>query len=81
MARERGRGAQPGRDAKRPSRAVDQRYGNGNVSAKVLGTLVALGLIVFGAVWTLQGGSATLGPIVAALGVALGYVVLIQRRR
>jgi len=58
------------------------RYGSGNLSAKVLGALVALVLIAAGALWTFagRGAATTLGPIVAGLGVALGYVVLIQRR-
>jgi hypothetical protein len=39
-------------------------------------------MIAVGALWTFAGsGSATaFGPIVAGLGVALGYVVLIQKR-
>jgi len=59
------------------------RYGSGNVSTKILGTLVALAMIVAGALWTFggRGAASTLGPILAGLGVALGYVVLIQRRR
>jgi hypothetical protein len=63
------------------------------VSSRVLGLVVAAGLVVFGAIFTLQGlgyvggssmsGSETwaiLGPLIAGLGVALGIVVL-QRRR
>lgn len=63
--------------------STNGRYGGGNLSAKILGTLVALVLIGAGALWTFGGsGTAqTLGPIVAGLGVALGYVVLIQKRR
>lgn len=59
------------------------RYGSGgNISAKILGALVALAMIVAGALWTFggQGAATTLGPILAGLGVALGYVVLIQQR-
>jgi hypothetical protein len=63
------------------------------VSSRILGLVVAAGLIVFGVIFTLQGlgyvgrssmtGSQTwaiLGPLIAGLGVALGIVVL-QRRR
>jgi hypothetical protein len=62
------------------------------VSARILGLVVAAGLIVFGVIFTLQGlgyvggssmtGSQTwaiLGPLIAGLGVALGIVVL-QRK-
>jgi hypothetical protein len=40
-------------------------------------------MIVLGAVWTwaASGIAQSFGPIVAGLGVALGYVVLIQKRR
>jgi len=59
------------------------RYGTPNVAAKVLWSLVALTMIGVGALWTFAGSGAatTLGPIIAGLGVALGYVVLIQKRR
>jgi hypothetical protein len=59
------------------------RYGTPNVAAKLLWSLVALAMIALGALWTFAGsGAATaFGPIVAGLGVALGYVVLIQKRR
>jgi hypothetical protein len=65
---------------KQPDR--ENRYGTPNVAAKILWSLVALAMIVLGALWTFAGsGSATtLGPILAGLGVALGYVVLIQKR-
>ena len=62
------------------------------MSGKVLGLVVAVGMIGFGALFTLQGlgyvggssmsGSETwaiLGPLLAGLGVALALVVL-QRR-
>lgn len=63
--------------------STNGRYGGGNTSAKVLGTLVAVVLIAVGALWTFGGSGAaqTLGPIVGGLGVALGYVVLVQKRR
>jgi hypothetical protein len=59
------------------------RYGTPNAAAKVLWSLVALAMVVLGAIWTFAGsGSArSFGPIVAGLGLALGYVVLIQKRR
>jgi hypothetical protein len=59
------------------------RYGTPSVAAKVLWSLLALAMIAVGALWTFAGsGAATaFGPIVAGLGVALGYVVLIQKRR
>jgi hypothetical protein len=59
------------------------RYGTPNVAAKLLWSLVALAMIALGALWTFAGsGTATaFGPILAGLGVALGYVVLIQKRR
>jgi hypothetical protein len=59
------------------------RYGTPNVAAKILWSLVALAMIAAGALWTFAGSGAarSLGPIVAGLGVALGYVVLIQKRR
>ena len=58
------------------------RYGSSNGAVKILGGLVALAMIVAGALWTFggRGAATTLGPILAGLGVALGYVVLIQRR-
>lgn len=62
---------------------LGSRYGSPNVAIKILWSLVALALIVLGAIWTFatDGATQSLGPIVAGLGVALGYVVLIQRRR
>lgn len=59
------------------------RYGGTSVSVRILWTLVALAMIVLGAIWTFAGAGVetTFGPIIAGLGVALGYVVLIQRRR
>lgn len=59
------------------------RYGTPNVAVKVLWSLVALAMIAVGALWTFagSGAAAAFGPIVAGLGVALGYVVLIQKRR
>jgi hypothetical protein len=59
------------------------RYGSPNVAMKVLWSLVALAMIALGAIWafTASGFAQSLGPIVAGLGVALGYVVLIQKRR
>ena len=58
------------------------RYGTPNAAAKILWSLVALAMLVLGAIWTFAGsGAATsFGPIVAGLGIALGYVVLIQKR-
>jgi hypothetical protein len=63
------------------------------MSSRILGLVVAAGLVVFGVIFTLQGlgyvggssmtGSQTwavLGPLIAGLGVALGIVIL-QRRR
>ena len=63
------------------------------MSSRILGLVVAAGLVVSGVIFTLQGlgyvggssmtGSQTwaiLGPLIAGLGVALGIVVL-QRRR
>ena len=61
---------------------LEHRYGSQNVALKILWSLVALAMIVLGAIWTFtaSGTAQTLGPIVAGLGVALGYVVLIQKR-
>ena len=58
------------------------RYGSANVAAKVMWSLVAAAMIVLGAVWTFgtTGTTQSFGPIVGGLGVALGYVVLIQKR-
>ena len=58
------------------------RYGTPNVAMKVLWSLVALAMVALGAIWTFatSGTTQSLGPIVAGLGVALGYVVLIQKR-
>ena len=63
------------------------------MSSRILGLVVAAGVVVSGVIFTLQGlgyvggssmsGSQTwaiLGPLIAGLGVALGIVVL-QRRR
>ena len=59
------------------------RYGTPNVAAKILWSLVALAMIVLGATWAFgaSGAARAFGPVVAGLGVALGYVALIQRRR
>jgi hypothetical protein len=61
---------------------LGNRYGSPHVATKILGSLVALAMIALGAIWTFgaSGTPQTLGPIVAGLGVALGYVVLIQKR-
>ncbi|SFB80024.1 hypothetical protein SAMN04487968_101570 [Nocardioides terrae] len=61
---------------------LDNRYGSPNIAIKVMGTLVALAMVVLGAIWTFasSGTAQSFGPIVAGLGVALGYVVLIQKR-
>ncbi|WP_141014449.1 hypothetical protein [Nocardioides sambongensis] len=58
------------------------RYGGPNVAMKVSGALIALAMIVLGAIWTLAGSGTAeaFGPIVAGIGVALGYVALIQKR-
>ena len=58
------------------------RYGNSHVAAKVMFGLVALAMIVLGAIWTFgtTGTTRDFGPVVGGLGVALGYVVLIQKR-
>ncbi|TIC88886.1 hypothetical protein E8D34_04345 [Nocardioides sp. GY 10113] len=60
----------------------ENRYGSPSVAAKALGALVALTMIVLGGLWAFAGSGAaqTIGPILAGLGVALGYVVLIQKR-
>lgn len=62
---------------------LEHRYGSQDVTMKILWSLVALAMIVLGAIWTFaaSGIAQSLGPIVAGLGVALGYVVLIQKRR
>jgi hypothetical protein len=59
------------------------RYGSPRVATKIMGSLVALAMIILGATWTFTGSglAESLGPIVAGLGVALAYVVLIQKRR
>ena len=61
---------------------LGSRYGTPHVALKILWSLVALAMIVLGAIWTFatQGATESFGPIVAGLGVALGYVVLIQKR-
>ena len=61
---------------------LEHRYGGRNVPLKILWSLVALAMIVLGAIWAFaaSGIAQTLGPILAGLGVALGYVVLIQKR-
>ena len=55
-----------------------------SVKATILGFTVALLMIGAGALWTIQSTDnsalATLGPIVAGLGVALGYVTWRGRR-
>ena len=65
-----------------PRPDLRDRYGRTNIGVKILWSLVALAMIVLGAIWTFAGAGAaqTFGPIVAGLGVALGYVVLIQKR-
>jgi hypothetical protein len=62
---------------------LGNRYGNSNVAMKILWSLVALAMVVLGAVWAFAGsGTArSFGPIVAGLGVSLGYVVLLQKRQ
>jgi hypothetical protein len=59
------------------------RYGSPNVATKVLGSMVGLAMIVLGAIWTFtaSGAAQSFGPVLAGLGVALVYVVLIQKRR
>ena len=61
---------------------LGNRYGGPNVALKILFSLVALAMIVLGAIWTFAGSGAaeSFGPVVAGLGVALAYVVLIQKR-
>ena len=61
---------------------LEHRYGGQNLPLKILWSLVALAMIVLGAIWTFtaSGVAQTLGPILAGLGVALAYVVLIQKR-
>lgn len=63
-------------------RDLGNRYGSPNVALKVLWSLVALAMVVLGAIWTFtaSGAAQSFGPIVAGLGVALGYVVLLQKR-
>ncbi|HWI44483.1 MAG TPA: hypothetical protein VNS81_12750 [Nocardioides sp.] len=62
---------------------LGDRYGRPSVAVKILWSFVALALIVLGAVWTFgtEGMSQSFGPVVTGLGVALAYVVLIQKRR
>jgi ABC-type polysaccharide/polyol phosphate export permease len=66
-----------------PHSDLRDRYGRTPLGVKILWTLVALAMIVLGAVWTFgtSGTTQTFGPIVAGLGVALGYVVLLQKRK
>ena len=61
---------------------LGNRYGSANLGMKILWSLVALAMIVVGALWTFSasGTQQSFGPIVAGLGVALGYVALIQKR-
>ena len=61
---------------------LEHRYGSQNVTMKILWSLVALAMIVLGAIWAFTGSgiAQALGPILAGLGVALAYVVLIQKR-
>ena len=61
---------------------LGNRYGSSNVALKILWSLVALAMIVLGAIWTFGGSGAarSFGPIVAGLGVSLGYVTLVQKR-
>lgn len=63
-------------------RDMSDRYGRTPIGVKILWSLVGLAMIVLGAIWTFActGTAQTFGPIVAGLGVALGYVVLIQKR-
>ena len=62
---------------------LGNRYGSPNVAMKVLWSLVALAMIVLGAIWAFAGSGTprSFGPVIAGVGVALGYVVLIQKRR
>ena len=62
---------------------LGSRYGSPNVAMKILWSLVALAMMVLGAIWAFAGSGTprTFGPIVAGLGVSLGYVVLIQKRQ
>jgi hypothetical protein len=61
---------------------VRSRYGSPNVAVKVLWSLVALAMMALGAIWTFaaSGAAQSFGPIVGGLGLALAYVVLIQKR-
>ena len=58
------------------------RDGSHSVAMKTLWSLVALAMVALGAIWTFaaSGTPQALGPVVAGLGVALFYVVLIQKR-
>ncbi|WP_017935368.1 hypothetical protein [Nocardioides sp. Iso805N] len=58
------------------------RYGRESLGVKILFSLVAAAMIALGAIWTFTGTGAaqTFGPILAGLGVALGYVMLAQKR-
>lgn len=62
---------------------LGNRYGSPNLAMKILWSLVALAMIVLGAIWAFaaSGTPRSFGPVIAGLGVALGYVVLIQKRR
>lgn len=62
---------------------LGNRYGSPNVAMKILWSLVALAMVVLGAIWAFAGSGTprAFGPIVAGLGVSLGYVVLIQKRQ
>lgn len=61
---------------------LGDRYGSPNIALKILWSLIALAMTVLGAIWTFAGSgiAQSVGPIVAGLGVALGYVALIQKR-
>ncbi|MBB6626077.1 hypothetical protein H5V45_01970 [Nocardioides sp. KIGAM211] len=61
---------------------LDNRYGSPALALKILWSLVALAMIVLGAIWTFAGsdGQRSFGPVIAGLGVALAYVALIQKR-
>ncbi|UDY25179.1 hypothetical protein [Nocardioides sp. Kera G14] len=61
------------------------RYGQPRppIALVIMGLLIAVAMTVAGALWTFQWGAETknsagqsIGPIVAGLGVALGYVIL-----